>query len=91
MSECGYVYEVVRKEAVVGSNLLPRVNRVVALFKRWLLGVHHGAIRPPYLDAYLEEFTFQFNRRSSRWRGKLFYRLVQQVVAVDAVAERRLR
>ena len=91
LSERGYVHEVVRKEAVVGDNLLPRVNRVVALFKRWLLGVHHGAIRPPYLDAYLDEFTFRFNRRSSRWRGKLFYRLVQQVVAVDAVPERQLR
>jgi transposase-like protein len=86
----GYRHEVVRKEAVVGENLLPRVNRVVALFKRWLLGVHQGAIRPAHLDAYLDEFTFRFNRRTSRWRGKLFYRLVQQAVCVEPVLVREL-
>lgn len=88
LSERGYIHEVVRKEAALGSNLLPRVNRVVALFKRWLLGVHQGAIRPVHLDAYLDEFTFRFNRRTSRWRGKLFYRLVQQAVCVDPVRMR---
>jgi len=88
LSARGYVHEVVRKEAVLGDNLLPRVNRVVALFKRWLLGVHQGAIHPSHLDAYLDEFTFRFNRRTSRWRGKLFYRLVQQAVAVEPVPRR---
>ncbi len=88
LSERGYIHEVVRKEAALGSNLLPRVNRVVALLKRWLLGVHQGAIRPVHLDAYLDEFTFRFNRRTSRWRGKLFYRLVQQAVCVDPVRMR---
>jgi len=78
----------VREEAEVGQHLLPRVNRVVALFKRWLLGVHQGAVTPAYLDAYLDEFTFRFNRRTSRWRGKLFYRLVQQAVAVEPVRSR---
>jgi hypothetical protein len=37
------------------------------------------------LDYYLDEFTFRFNRRTSRSRGKLFYRLVQQTVEVDPV------
>ena len=92
LAERGYHHEVIRKETVmVGENLLPRVNRVVALLKRWLLGTHQGAIRSTYLDAYLDEFTFRFNRRTSRWRGKLFYRLVQQAVAVSAVPTRRLR
>ena len=85
LSKRGYVHEVVRTEAALGDNLLPRVNRVVALLKRWLLGAHQGAIQPAYLDAYLDEFTFRFNRRTSRWRGKLFYRLVQQAVAVEPV------
>jgi transposase-like protein len=87
----GYSHEIVRKEAVVGDNLLPRVNRVVALFKRWLLGMHQGAVSPAHLEAYLDEFTFRFNRRLSRHRGKLFYRLVQQAVAVDPVPYRILR
>ena len=36
-----------------------------------------------HLDYYLDEFTFRFNRRRSRSRGKLFFRLVQQAVAID--------
>ena len=88
LPERGYRHEVIRKETALGDNLLPRVNRVVALLKRWLLGVHHGAIHPSHLDAYLDEFTFRFNRRTSRWRGQLFYRLVQQAVAVEPVPPR---
>ena len=84
LSERGYVHEIVRKEAAVGDNLLPRVNRVVALLKRWLLGIHQGRVSIAHLEAYLDEFTFRFNRRTSHWRGKLFYRLAQQAVAVDA-------
>jgi transposase-like protein len=62
---------------------LPRVHRVVSLLKRWLQGTHQGAVNRAHLDYYLDEFTFRFNRRTSRHRGKLFYRLVQQAVAVD--------
>lgn len=69
-----------RKESA--SALLPRVHRVVSLLKRWLLGTHQGAVSRAHLDYYLDEFTFRFNRRTSRHRGKLFYRLVQQAVAV---------
>jgi hypothetical protein len=50
--------------------------------KRWLLGTHQGGVSPQHLDYYLDEFTFRFNRRHSRSRGKLFYRLVQQAVAI---------
>lgn len=63
--------------------LLPRVHRVASLLKRWLLGTHQGAVYHEYLDAYLNEFTFRFNRRKSKSRGKLFYRLAQQAVQVD--------
>ena len=57
---------------------LPGVHRVAALLKRWLLGTHHGAVDPRHVDYYLDEFTFRFNRRTSRSRGMLFYRLIQQ-------------
>lgn len=60
------------------AQLLPRVHLVASLLKRWLLGTHQGAIGHDYLDYYLDEFTFRFNRRKSQSRGKLFYRLVQQ-------------
>ena len=44
----------------------PRVRRVASLLKRWLLGTHQGAVTHKYLDYYLDEFTFRFNRRNSR-------------------------
>ena len=65
------------------SQLLPHVHRVVSRLKRWLLGTHHGGVTHEHLDYYLDEFTFRFNRRRSRSRGMLFFRLAQQAVAVD--------
>lgn len=70
-----------RKEA---STVMPRVHRVASLLKRWILGTHQGAVSHEHLVYYLDEFTFRFNRRRSKSRGKLFYRLVQQAVATDA-------
>jgi len=70
--------------------VMPRVHRVAALLARWWLGTHQGAIRPRHLDYYLDEFTFRFNRRRSRARGLLFYRLLQQALEVDPVPYKRL-
>jgi hypothetical protein len=50
-----------------------------------MMGTHQGAISHKHLDYYLDEFTFRFNRRRSKSRGKLFFRLAQQAVAVDPV------
>jgi transposase-like protein len=69
---------------------MPRVHRVASLLKRWMLGTHQGSVSPEHLDYYLDEFTFRFNRRASRSRGKLFYRLVEQAVATDPVPARAL-
>ncbi len=82
----GYEHEItvlLGKEPEAAASLLPRVHRVASLLKRWLLGTHQGAVTPSHLDYYLDEYTFRFNRRKSRSRGKLFYRLLQQAVQVD--------
>jgi transposase-like protein len=88
----GYRHEIsfLRGNTASPSELLPRVHRVVSLLKRWLLGTHQGAITSEHLDYYLDEFTFRFNRRRSRSRGKLFYRLVQQAVATPPAPYRSL-
>lgn len=65
--------------------LLPRVHRVAALLKRWLLGTHQGAISNEHLPYYLDEFTFRFNRRTSKARGLLFHRLLAQAVRTDPI------
>jgi transposase-like protein len=70
--------------------VMPRVHLVASLLDRRWLGTHQGAIRPKHLDYYLDEFTFRFNRRRSRARGLLFYRLLQQAAMVEPVPYRDL-
>ncbi|MEE9425442.1 MAG: IS1595 family transposase [Methylococcales bacterium] len=65
--------------------VMPGVHRAASLLKRWITGTHQGAISKKYLDYYLDEYTFRFNRRSSQSRGLLFYRLMQHAVAVQPV------
>lgn len=86
----GYRHEpiVIARSGRPASELLPRVHLVVSLLKRWLMGTLHGAVQPEYLGYYLDEFTFRFNRRTSRSRGKLFYRLLQQAVQVGPTTYR---
>ena len=81
----GYGHEIspIRGRLRDASKLLPRVHRVASLLKRWLLGTHQGAVEPQHLAYYLDEFTFRFNRRTCKSRGKLFYRLMQQAVTTQ--------
>lgn len=77
-----------RPRAVNTSNMtaggmLPRVQKVASLLKRWLLRTHQGPLSCEQLDRYLDEFTYLFNRRTSKYRGRLFHRLVAQVIAVE--------
>lgn len=70
--------------------VLPRVHRVASLLKRWILGTHQGSVSGRKIDYYLDEFAFRFNRRGSEHRGKLFYRLLQQAVAIPPTHRRDL-
>jgi transposase-like protein len=81
---------VINASSKTASGLLPRVHRVASLLKRWLLGIHQGAVSREQLDSYLDEFTFRFNRQTSGYRGKLFFRLVAQAVAVEPAPYSRL-
>jgi len=91
LKELGYKHDVIRPTPALGENLLPLVNRVASLLKRWLLGTHQGAVRPSHLDYYLDEFTFRFNRRTSGSRGLLFYRLLDQALHLQPVLTRELK
>ena len=70
--------------------VMPCVHRIASLLNRWWLGIHQGAIRPSHLDYYLDEFTFRFNRRTSKARGLLFYRLIQQAVDCNPVPRKMI-
>jgi transposase-like protein len=70
--------------------LLPAVHRVAALAKRWLLGTHQGSVDDAHLQSYLDEFVFRFNRRTSRSRGMVFYRVLELALAHEPVRYREL-
>ena len=72
------------------DSVLPGVHRVASLAKRWLLGTHQGAVEPDHLAEYLNEFVFRFNRRNSRSRGLVFYRVLELAVGHDPVRYRQL-
>ena len=61
------------------------MTEIASCAPRQLLGTHQGGVSREHLDYYLDEFTFRFNRRTSRHRGKLFHRLLEQAVAVGPV------
>jgi transposase-like protein len=87
LKELGYEHQ---RTVMLGSDVpahvsMAGVHRVAALVKRWILGTHHGSVQPEHLDAYLDEFVFRFNRRTSSSRGMLFYRLLQQAVVTAPV------
>jgi ISXO2-like transposase domain len=48
---------------------MPAVHLVASMLKRWLLGTHQGSVYGAHLQAYLEEYTFRFNRRNSHRHG----------------------
>lgn len=72
------------------DGLLPGVHRVASLAQRWLLGTHQGRIDDDHLQSYLNEFSFRFNRRRSRSRGMVFYRLLELAVGHEPVRYREL-
>jgi transposase-like protein len=72
------------------AELLPGVHKVASLAKRWLLGTHQGSVDDAHLPSYLNEFTFRFNRRTSRSRGMVFYRVLELAVAHQPVRYRDL-
>lgn len=87
LNELGYTHQ---RTVMLGSDVpahvsMAGVHRVASLVQRWILGTHHGSVQPEHLDAYLNEFVFRFNRRTSSSRGMLFYRLLQQAVVTAPV------
>jgi len=49
---------------IISTDLI-HIHRVFSNLKTWLLGTHHGAVRKQHLQAYLNEYTFRFNRRGT--------------------------
>ena len=81
LPKIGYKHTVyVQRKAKTDEEMLPHIHLVISLLKRWLLGTHQGAVSDKHMQAYLEEYTFRFNRRKATKRGLLFYRLLEGAV-----------
>lgn len=95
LEKLGYIHDQRSQRAALArgedpGELLPAVHRVASLAKRWLLGTHQGAVDDAHLALYLNEFVFRFNRRRSRSRGMLFYRVLELAVTHHPVRYQEL-
>lgn len=83
----GYEHEV--QKSTVNEDeeeVLPGVHRIASLLKRWLLGTHQSYVNKNKLEYYLDEYVFRYNRRTSKSRGLLFLRLIEQCVATEPIS-----
>jgi len=81
ISARGYKHNVtVENTDELADIVLPKCHLVISLLKRWILGTLQGNVGKDHLQDYLNEFAFRFNRRNSKNRGLLFYRLAQLTV-----------
>ncbi|MFP4360176.1 MAG: IS1595 family transposase [Alphaproteobacteria bacterium] len=69
---------------------LPAVHLVFGLAKRWLLGTHHGAVSAKYLQRYLDDYVFRFNRRRAKSPAHGFARVLQNAVRIPPATHRAI-
>jgi len=55
-------YQVMKGRSEVADHWLPLVHRLISNLKAWLLGTYHS-VHAKYLENYLAEYTYRFNRR----------------------------
>lgn len=58
--------------------------------KRWLLGTHHGGVRPKHLQSYLDEFAFRHNRRQTNGVVRIVARCLENMVMKTPLTMRQL-
>ena len=81
LKDIGYNHQVVEHQDT--EVLLPHIHTIISLMKRWIMGTLHGSCSGEHLLYYLDEFTFRFNRRKTKSRGLLFYRLLLNAVQLN--------
>jgi len=66
------------------TEITPNVHIIASLVKRWLLWTHQKYLaKHGYLQSYLDEYTFRYNRRNSKNRGKLFEIIMKQIISTS--------
>ena len=91
LSEKGYQHKMQKATVKDGDEeILPNVHRIVSLLKRWLLGTHQSYLNKNKLEYYLDEYVFRYNRRTSKSRGLLFLRLIEQGVKAEPISYEKI-
>ena len=73
------------------DSVLPGVHLIASLVKRVILSTHQGRFDPIRLQNYLDEYVFRFNRRTSKYIGKKFMCIVQQVISSTKITWRTIK
>lgn len=81
---------IIQSKADEQESVLPGVHLVTSLLKRVMLGTFQGRFDPQYLQRYLDEYVFRFNRRTCKTVGKRFWRIMQQAVQAPPVSRKEL-
>ena len=91
-AQAGMVHEPVnvKRSGSKAHQLLPGIHLLFSLLKRWLAGTYQSAFDVAHPPAHLEGFVFRFDRRTSRQRGLVFFRLLEAAVAGPPVTYRDL-
>jgi hypothetical protein len=80
-----YIHEITNQIRTKDYETSYGVHLVTSLIKRLIRGTFQGRFEPKYLQNYLDEYVFRFNRRKSKSIGKLFMRIVQQVIQSNEI------
>jgi transposase-like protein len=91
LTDLGYIHKVQASNVVdEDEEILPNVHRIASLLKRWLLGTHQSYLNKNKLGYYLDEYVFRYNRRTSKSRGLLFFRLLEQGVKNQPISFKKV-
>ena len=87
----GYIHMTQKATSKIGDEeVLPNVHRIASLLKRWLLGTHQSYLNKNKLEYYLDEYVFRYNRRTSKSRGLLFMRLIEQAASTAPISYKEI-
>jgi ISXO2-like transposase domain/Transposase zinc-ribbon domain len=78
------------KDQAPTAKLFSRIHKVFLLIRRTVLGTFHGSLSRKYLQAYLNEFEFRFNRRNADSRWLLFGRVLEAAPCARGLSLREL-
>jgi len=78
------------KDERAEADALQHSHWAISLLKRWLFGTHGSAVSAKYLQAYLDEYVFRYNRRRTKGVGRIAARTIALMVAHEPLTMSRI-